>query len=593
MITQELINRVQDLLRQRYILLKDEEIRRILSLYNGSIDYLIQLLLLNNSFQSAQGLDASIISTVNQALDTSRPTIESGYTRALNNMIDIGASAITVAMLEGRQKIGSKTQAKVEQLLTTGAQRLLNEGGAASAILGQDVDNKTKSTAKSISGNVANKTLSISENIWGDSREQILGIIKDGFTNGLSPYSIAEQIKRFSISGDGFKNAFRLAYTELTHAHSVAQVEAVRAWNSDPDSEFKLLIEQYLSPLHTVFCICDVLAGVYDPSKPMPKIPRHPNCNCGQRTLIDNKKNRGLVMSVDERIRAANLDEDFEVLRDIDNKISKGLVTKSSNKWNAQMEYITQNLKGEELTKAIQALANEVDLNDPVGKQLSKTIKNLYGIERQGAGTSSSSGVVKTANDVSINGQKLNLTQQEVDFIDRAGVKITTKAPTAADAESYGSYDIETNTMFFNPTTITAEAQNTFIHELAHAIDNNLGSVGSQVQRQLLSLKDEFNGIIKSPTGNLSSEANYIVMRRALGLTGEEGTRIQRYILSNTPYMEIPADLRVTASNLKGYFESPQELFAEGYMLFRTDMRFREFAPSLYNYYKNLSLNLF
>src|SRR5690606_33122296 len=117
-------------------------------------------------------------------------------------------------------------------------------------------------------------------------------------------------------------------------------VEAVRAWNSDPESEFKLLIEQYLSPMHRVYCICDILAGVYDPSKPIPKIPRHPNCNCGQRTLIDNPTNRKRVMSAEERIREAGLDDQFEIMRDIDNKISKGIMAKSANKWNAKMEYI-------------------------------------------------------------------------------------------------------------------------------------------------------------------------------------------------------------------------------------------------------------
>lgn len=593
MVTQELINRIQDLLRQQYILIKDEEIRRLLALYNGSIDYLISLLLLNSSFQSGN-LDSTIARTVNEALTNAKPQMESGYDRALRNMIDVGASALTVVMLEGRQRIGSKTQIKVESLVENGATRLLNEGGAASAVFGEDIDNKTKSVAKAITKNVANvQNPTLSENIWGESSDEILSIIKDGFREGLSPYNVAEKIKTYSLSGDGFKNAFRLAYTELTHAHSVAQVEAIRAWNSDPVSEFKLLIEQYLSPMHRVYCICDVLAGVYDPSKPIPKIPRHPNCNCGQRTLIDNPTNRKRVMSVDERIRAADLDEDFEVLKDINNEISKkGIVTQSSNKWNAQMEYITQKLKGEEQQKALQALANEVDLNDPVGKTVSNMLERLYGVKRQG-GTSSSSGIVKTANDVSINGQKLNLTQQEVDFINQSGVKITTQPVGAADANSYGSYDIQSNTLFFNPTTLSAEAQNTFIHELGHAIDTNLGTIGNKLQRQLLSLKDEFNKVIRTPAGSLSSDANYIIMRRALGLTGDDGLKIQRYIISNTPYTEIPADLRITASNLRGYFETPQELFAEGYMLFRTDARFREFAPNLYNYYNNLTLNLF
>src|SRR5690606_14472271 len=244
------------------------------------------------------------------------------------------------------------------------------------------------------------------------------------------------------------------------------------------------------------------------------------------------------------------------------------------------------------LNNAIQALANEVDLEDPVGKTVVNVLERIYGVKRQG-GTSSSDGVVKTENDILINGQKLNLKQEEVDFINRTGVKITTKPPTTAEANSYGSYDIESNTIFFNPTTLSAEAQKTFIHELGHAIDANLGGIGNKIERQLLSFRDEFNKLIRGSNGRLSTDANYIVMRRALGLTGEEGVKIQRYIISNTPYTEIPADLRITASNLRDYFESPQELFAEGYMLFRTDARFREFAPNLYNYYNNLTLNLF
>lgn len=570
--TQETINRIQDLLRQQYIVLKDSEIRRLIEYYNGSIDYLLEVLLTTPSFTNASRYSYQLADIVSTTLDSTRPTLENEFAKSLGRMLDIGASWLTIMLLESRVKVGKKTQLAIGDILQSGSS-LVSEGRII------DTANITPR---------ANVPLSISSNIWDiDSKNKINSIIQDGFLEGLSPFVIAQQIKQYSISGDGLSNAYRLAYTELTHAHAVAQVEAVRAWNADPEGEFKLLIEQYLSPLHKIYCVCDILAGVYDPSKPIPKIPRHPHCNCGQRTLIDNPENRKKIVSIEERLKDAELGENVKLLMDVDNAVRKKwtqTLSKSSNRWNAQLEEIMRNKKGEELNKSLQALANELDTNDPVGQNVLKVIKDTYGIERTTKALST--GITRTGSRILVDGKDVGLSADEVNFLNRFGVKLN----TASDIDSYGAYDIGTKSIYFNPKTIGEESKATIIHEFGHALDDNLGSIGKIGDRSLLSEKTEFAKLLQSPNGTYSADTRYIITKRALGLTGEDGVRIQRYIIGGTPYNEIPTDIRLAAQNLRSYFESPQELFAEGYMLYRNDPNFKTFAPQLYNYYKSLSL---
>ena len=148
--------------------------------------------------------------------------------------------------------------------------------------------------------------LTLSDRIWTPGKkEQILQIIFGGFRNGDSPFAIAEALSRFSTEGGGFNNAFRLAYTELTNIYAGSAVDSVRAWNNDPEADFKIFIQQYVSPTHFKFDICDVFAGTYDPSTDIiPAITRHPNCNCGQRKIIVTRQNANKFTTINAQTHA-------------------------------------------------------------------------------------------------------------------------------------------------------------------------------------------------------------------------------------------------------------------------------------------------
>lgn len=291
-ITQTKIDRIQEILRQQYILVKDQEIRKLLSTYNGSVDYVLQLLLNNPDFTRAKKWDIDLKRAVDTALDETLPAIIEAYNTAITRMLEIGAGSLLLTLSEGGANVSRPVEKKVNSLIQFGANDLISKGGAISNVL--------STMAGSQKGG-----FSISSNIWDTNRKNdIYSLIRQGIARGDAPFKIAESIKQYSIKGNGFKNAFRLAYTELTHAHAIAQVESVRAWNESGDNQFYLLIEQYLSPLHSQPCICEVLAGLYDPAKAIPKIPRHPHCNCGQRQVIKNARNARNIVTMDERLAA-------------------------------------------------------------------------------------------------------------------------------------------------------------------------------------------------------------------------------------------------------------------------------------------------
>lgn len=556
-------NRIQEQIRNQFILEKDKAIQDIITTYYGSMRYIIERYLASQ-FSVLPTISDDLIREILSAISETQGTMEGSFSRNLGAMFDNGVALVLTPALFFDRNVApfqSVIEPKKQQTLSN----LLYKEGVSN--------------------------LSISENIWNiNYKTDIFKIIRDGMASGQSSFQIAESLEQYSISGDGFYNAYRLAYTELTHANALSQIEAVRDWNKEGD--FKILIEQYLSPMHRQYCICDILAGFYDPDKPVPKIPRHPNCNCGQRQYISTPELEKQVSSVSEKLREAEFGRDNQVLLDL-GVDPKKVLAKSQNKWNAQLEYITQKLKGADQQKALQALANTVDVNDPVGKTVSGILKNLYKVERQSsfALPSTSSDVSKTPNSISIKGTKLDLTQKEIDFLNASGVKILTKPVSALEMNSQGSYDVASNSLYVDIENFGSESQKTFIHEMAHAIDTNLGSIGKKLgDRQFLSLSDEFSNLIVDNSG-LTRDARYIILKRALGLQGEDGEKIQRYIAAGTPYLEIPANLRVMATNFRSYFESPQELFAEGYMMYRTDPSFKEYAPALYNYYSTLNLN--
>ena len=80
----------------------------------------------------------------------------------------------------------------------------------------------------------------------------------------------------------------------------------MRKWNEDPDSMFQLGVEQFLSPVHKIYDICDVLAGTYSLDEQIPAIGRHPHCNCGQKIVVIEKKtktkNKGWKKETKEKV---------------------------------------------------------------------------------------------------------------------------------------------------------------------------------------------------------------------------------------------------------------------------------------------------
>lgn len=183
---------------------------------------------------------------------------------------------------------------EIERINSLGIQNIETNLRVAGATLSDDLLTSMAGDPLKLALNqVYSADIGLSKKIWAEEdRIAIARIIQRGIQDQKSPFEVAEMLTNYMLEGKGFYNAYRLAFTEITWAFNNAKIKTIQDWNNNPISDFEIGVKQYLSPYHNIYDICDVLGGTYT-ADTAPKIPRHPNCECGQKfVIIDGKTSK-------------------------------------------------------------------------------------------------------------------------------------------------------------------------------------------------------------------------------------------------------------------------------------------------------------
>lgn len=201
----------------------------------------------------------------------------------LNKGLSSGGQDRYNKMLENISKLPDKEQQKA--LLQSLANYINSAEPLGQGIIG---------TMKMLYGVEPTSSYSLSTKIWGvDKRDEVYKTVIDNTNKGLKKQEIITELDNYlkgTGQGGNYYKAERVIDTELQRAYTGAHRQAVRDYNSQGGGP-KLFIKQQTSRAHPFPDICDSLAGVYDPAKRVPEIPRHPNCICLQSDIfVDDYK---------------------------------------------------------------------------------------------------------------------------------------------------------------------------------------------------------------------------------------------------------------------------------------------------------------
>lgn len=243
---------------------------------------------LNIGSQNVVELYKDIIAESNRViLSAPYPTSEA----RVNNIL----ATYDQALVDTKPQVFNQTQGEMLNMANLGADHvssnILQEQDDVVDYVARIFDEVISATVDELIEKVYPDGLTLSDRIWSPAQRQpILQEITRGYLQGNSTAEIAEDLMQYIKEGNGFKQAFRLAHTELVRTYSQTKLDSARAWNSSARSNFSVYIRQELSPAHNIVDICDVLEGDYDPDEPIPAIPRHPGCLCNQYEILEFKE---------------------------------------------------------------------------------------------------------------------------------------------------------------------------------------------------------------------------------------------------------------------------------------------------------------
>lgn len=401
-ISQSFYNRLEEQFRNEFIILKNESIKSVVASYSDAIDFVNSIIV--SSKNARTGNTQALLEEINKALNETYPGLERTFRNELNvlNTHSI-QSIVTPLRLEG-----VVLTTELMNTLTT-MPKLISDAKFMSEIPAPIVDIIGVQDQVQLTG------IPLSERIWSiDKRTEVLTQVRDGIASKQTPFQIAENLKTNSLTGNLFNNAYRLAYSETTYSYSYAKVAGARKWNDDPDAKFEIAIEQYLSPTHSTYDICDELAGTYRLKERIPSIGRHPGCNCGQRQIIVTGRTKfvdtnifmkqslgaagpiNMLTGVDEGIKAKAqelMNKALEIkAKEGESSINykfalkkaEGMGTGSASGMNnARLNYITQNMQGGVKNQALQDLVNQLSPTNPTDNTIKGLVETQYGIKPQ------------------------------------------------------------------------------------------------------------------------------------------------------------------------------------------------------------------
>lgn len=356
------LNKFDTEFRRDFIIRKDKGIKSIVGVFSGAYSYIGKELSTSVPYKAKD--KQGILSLASELYDSAFPTIQKRLEREFLAIGNLGLNHFVIPITVGNVPINEQLRQSLNTLPDSVTDLIMNQKTYQDNLSVND-------RAYSYKANM----LAYTSSVFGGEED------------------ISVKLDTYGTSGQGYKSAFGLSYHELTKVYSKTRVESTRNWNSDPDALFRIVIEQYLSNTHNIYDICDELAGFYDPDKPVPILPRHLRCNCGEREHVETKEIRAKIIDFNDIVNKAKSDglgvdflKEKGVFRESEeqNREAGKTLDRNINAFDEMLNQISKTLTGQDQQDALQALANFASKSsDPYAKTVLATLESIYGIAPQ------------------------------------------------------------------------------------------------------------------------------------------------------------------------------------------------------------------
>lgn len=507
----ESYKRLEDIYRREYTSLQKKSVKEITGAYHRAYEYMAQRLI-SSRYARNPALIPVLMRELNDVITETQPSIEEQFIREIETMVRHGSGTVVQPLLSNGVTGAEALAQELETLPATIARQ---------AIVYNYTDNE--------------KRRPLSQAIWDPKkRVGILSTVNNGIRAEKSPFEIADELMAYVENGAGFYEAFRLAYTEMVYAHRRADAVAIAQWNYSDVSDFTIVVEQYLSSTHREYDICDVLAGTYKIDE-APTIPRHPQCNCGERKRVLEEM-EGKLDTIQQRTKL------YRQIIQGDSKIP--IIQEFKKGGRIVIDKYFSN-------KAINSRLKPINYRKEVG------------------------------NTVYLDKYKIDISDAQRDFINKTNL---TYYVNNTNQQFYGRYSIGSHDILINltgePNTLS-RIKNTFYHELGHGVDYkwNRTREGYKV------ISDSEPWKILTETGN------------TFNFEGIDYTRSNEVV--NIVFNRIGKDLKMdraefwrfskkhplSVSGLLKYYYNQREIFAEAYRQYHLNgAEMQKYAPGIYQF---------
>lgn len=436
----------------------------------------------------------------------------------------------------------------------------------------------------------------LSEILEKTTADKVLSIIEDGLAKGYGFDKIAKKISDSKFFGINETRAELIARTEVNYAFNKGSARYLES----------LGIDQFQVSLALTACsVCRTkyLSGgepkTFDINGgDLP--PAHPNCRCVVVAKIP-----------DEWMEDPNAKKAFKEKPKPVSPYGAGEVT-NKNLFDRELSQATQDLQNGKITQEqfnnkLQWIVDNVPDDNNLKDQI-LNIADMYGIKPS----------EKEVLEQFVLGNKYkvktNLDQKELKFIKDMGIEVdgSLKKIASSSRDTKGGYYSLSKKIEILATSDREEMKRSLFHELGHAIDfkdttvSEIQSIGRRYvdRKNLLSKTIEFLSIknLDGSTWKLSEEAISLVEKRIMDTTGlkynltpeQVSDLVKGFTLENIPYGKGGKTGRLALpSKYLSYLRSEEELFAEGYKIYRTDPDYmQKNIPKFYNYFNSLYRSL-
>lgn len=501
-----------------------------------------------------------------------------------------------MALAEREAKITKKTYEKVVKQSYRTSQNDLERQGIAPAFstLNKDIVEMVISSEWE-GGNYSTR-------VWNNSAKlaiQLPTIIGGALNSGQSYQKTSREIR------DKFKvrmfEATRLVRTESNYFHNQAELQSYID-DGIEYYEFQAKLDSRTSKVcerldDTVYRVDEAIVGENYP-------PMHPNCRSSTVANFSGKKSFRKQRRYEKRTKRFR--DKLAISNDMERRFKSAMQAQMNpNKavydYNAELNNITRDFKGEALSKEIAQFMDRVPQDHPLRGGF-ETIAKLHGW-KDDAETRLTSEVNKIFEKGGIDPNEVHLTKQQKAFIAKSKVEFD-GGVAEGEITNVGSFDANTNRLSLTSSSLKNYQKygyegmynSTFQHELGHAIDHNARLFNTGDIR--FAYHDKFSPLLWDENG-FTNEAYSIARYRTMrGLVDKE---VQDYFtkidindyksgLLNGGDFKVGKQVYSIPADLRDYYLENTELFAEAYSIFHTNPRYlKSNAPKIYDYINIIS----